>query len=83
MSMPQIILAHPVRTAIGSYNGALKGAPVTELGAITAGNEQHWRRDDRRGPDFCRGERGRAAGPSCRVFSGNALDDDDTDDGGP
>lgn len=34
MSMPQIILAHPVRTAIGSYNGALKGAPVTELGAI-------------------------------------------------
>ncbi|MDH6265831.1 acetyl-CoA C-acetyltransferase [Rhizobium sp. SG_E_25_P2] len=34
MSTRDIILAHPVRTAIGSYNGALKGVPATELGAI-------------------------------------------------
>ncbi|BCH21005.1 thiolase family protein [Mesorhizobium sp. L-8-3] len=34
MSQPEIILAHPVRTAIGAYNGTLKGVPATELGAI-------------------------------------------------
>jgi acetyl-CoA C-acetyltransferase len=34
MSTPDIILAHPVRTAIGGYNGSLKGMPATELGAI-------------------------------------------------
>ncbi len=34
MSQPDIILAHPVRTAIGTYNGTLKGVPATELGAI-------------------------------------------------
>ena len=34
MSKPDIILAHPVRTAIGAYNGTLKGVPATELGAI-------------------------------------------------
>ncbi|MFG1317216.1 thiolase family protein [Xanthobacter autotrophicus] len=34
MSTPDIILAAPVRTAIGAYNGALKGIPATELGAI-------------------------------------------------
>ena len=34
MSTPDIILAAPVRTAIGAYNGALKGVPATELGAI-------------------------------------------------
>ena len=28
-----IVLAHPVRTAIGAYNGALKSIPATELGA--------------------------------------------------
>src|ERR1700753_1944487 len=28
-----IVLSHPVRTAIGAYNGALKGTPATELGA--------------------------------------------------
>jgi acetyl-CoA C-acetyltransferase len=33
MSKRDIILAYPVRTAIGAYNGALKGAPATELGA--------------------------------------------------
>jgi acetyl-CoA C-acetyltransferase len=34
MSQSDIILAHPVRTAIGAYNGTLKGVPATELGAI-------------------------------------------------
>ena len=34
MSSTDIILAHPVRTAIGGYNGTLKGVPATELGAI-------------------------------------------------
>lgn len=34
MSQPDIVLAHPVRTAIGTYNGTLKGVPATELGAI-------------------------------------------------
>ncbi|MCO6425063.1 thiolase family protein [Sinorhizobium meliloti] len=34
MTQPDIVLAHPVRTAIGAYNGALKGVPATELGAI-------------------------------------------------
>lgn len=29
-----IVIAHPVRTAIGAYNGTLKGTPATELGAI-------------------------------------------------
>ena len=33
MSTRDIILAHPVRTAIGAYNRTLKGAPATELGA--------------------------------------------------
>ncbi|WP_043831033.1 thiolase family protein [Muricoccus aerilatus] len=33
--MPQtsVLLCHPVRTAIGAYNGALKGTPATDLGA--------------------------------------------------
>lgn len=34
MSAPQVIIAHPVRTAIGSYNGTLKGVSATELGAV-------------------------------------------------
>ncbi|AFL50596.1 acetyl-CoA C-acetyltransferase [Sinorhizobium fredii] len=34
MSTRDIILAHPVRTAIGAFNGTLKGIPATELGAI-------------------------------------------------
>lgn len=29
-----IVIAHPVRTAIGAYNGALKTIPATQLGAI-------------------------------------------------
>ena len=34
MSTRDIVLSHPVRTAIGAYNGALKSVPATELGAI-------------------------------------------------
>lgn len=34
MSTTDIILAHPVRTAIGAYNGTLKGVAATELGAV-------------------------------------------------
>lgn len=33
MSTWEIVIAAPVRTAIGGYNGALKGVPATELGA--------------------------------------------------
>lgn len=33
MSHAEIVLSHPVRTAIGAYNGSLKGTPATELGA--------------------------------------------------
>ncbi|TCQ99051.1 acetyl-CoA C-acyltransferase [Neorhizobium sp. JUb45] len=34
MSTREIIFAHPVRTAIGGYNGTLKSVPATELGAL-------------------------------------------------
>ncbi|WP_420135080.1 thiolase family protein [Rhodopseudomonas sp.] len=34
MSARDIVLCHPVRTAIGAYNGALKGTPATELGSV-------------------------------------------------
>lgn len=34
MNTRDIILAHPVRTAIGAYNGTLRGVPATELGSI-------------------------------------------------
>ena len=34
MSTRDIVLSHPVRTAIGAYNGSLKSVPATELGAI-------------------------------------------------
>jgi acetyl-CoA C-acetyltransferase len=33
MQAREIVLCHPVRTAIGSYNGTLKSVPATELGA--------------------------------------------------
>src|SRR5207302_4347740 len=33
MSSREVVLCHPVRTAIGTYNGTLKGTPATELGA--------------------------------------------------
>jgi acetyl-CoA C-acetyltransferase len=34
MTSNEIVLSHPVRTAIGGFNGALKGIPAPELGAI-------------------------------------------------
>jgi acetyl-CoA C-acetyltransferase len=34
MSKQEIILAEPVRTAIGTFNGSLKGIAATELGAV-------------------------------------------------
>jgi acetyl-CoA C-acetyltransferase len=34
MAKQEIILAEPVRTAIGTFNGTLKGVAATELGAI-------------------------------------------------
>lgn len=34
MSSRDIVLCHPVRTAIGAYNGTLKGVPVTVLGGV-------------------------------------------------
>jgi acetyl-CoA C-acetyltransferase len=33
MPTREILLVHPVRTAIGTFNGTLKGTPATELGA--------------------------------------------------
>ncbi len=33
MAKPDIVLCAPVRTAIGAYNGSLKGIPAPELGA--------------------------------------------------
>jgi acetyl-CoA C-acetyltransferase len=33
MANHEIVLCHPVRTAIGMYNGSLKGTPATELGS--------------------------------------------------
>jgi acetyl-CoA C-acetyltransferase len=33
MSSRDVVLCYPVRTAIGIYNGTLKGTPATELGA--------------------------------------------------
>ena len=34
MSKQEIIIAEPVRTAIGAFNGTLKGTAATELGAV-------------------------------------------------
>src|SRR6478672_8807731 len=33
MPQSEVVLCHPVRTAIGSYNCSLKGTPATEIGA--------------------------------------------------
>jgi acetyl-CoA C-acetyltransferase len=33
MSAPEVVLCHPVRTAIGTYGGSLKTIPATKLGA--------------------------------------------------
>ena len=37
MSRPEIILAEPVRTPIGAFNGSLKNTPATELGGLVIG----------------------------------------------
>ncbi|MEO4002056.1 thiolase family protein [Mesorhizobium sp. CAU 1732] len=34
MSKRELVICNPVRTAIGAYNGALKGVPASELGAM-------------------------------------------------
>ncbi len=34
MATPEIVICHPVRTAIGTYGGTLKNTPATELGAV-------------------------------------------------
>jgi acetyl-CoA C-acetyltransferase len=34
MTNREVVLCHAVRTAIGAYNGSLKGVPATDLGAI-------------------------------------------------
>jgi acetyl-CoA C-acetyltransferase len=33
MPVREVVLCHPVRTAIGTFNGTLKGTPATEIGA--------------------------------------------------
>src|SRR5260370_36711657 len=33
MQAQEVVLCHPVRTAIGTYNGTLKATPATELGS--------------------------------------------------
>lgn len=50
MSRRDIILSHPVRTAIGAYNGTLKSVPATELGAIVV--QQTLRRAGLSGDDI-------------------------------
>ena len=34
MSTREVVLCNPARTAIGTFNGSLKGVPATELGAV-------------------------------------------------
>ncbi|WP_298355191.1 acetyl-CoA C-acetyltransferase [Rhodoblastus sp.] len=34
MSRREVVLCHPVRTAIGTYNGSLKSTPAVQLGAM-------------------------------------------------
>ena len=34
MTTRQVVLCHPVRTAIGTYGGSLKDMPAPELGAV-------------------------------------------------
>src|SRR5262245_6985683 len=33
MNNPEVVICNPVRTAIGNYNGSLKGTPATDLGS--------------------------------------------------
>src|SRR5262245_43186070 len=34
MSAPEVVICHPVRTAIGGFNGSLKGVSAPELAAV-------------------------------------------------
>jgi acetyl-CoA C-acetyltransferase len=34
MSFPDVVICHPVRTAIGGFNGSLKGVAAPDLGAV-------------------------------------------------
>jgi acetyl-CoA C-acetyltransferase len=34
MTRPDVVLCHPVRTAIGTFNGSLKGVPAPDLAAV-------------------------------------------------
>ena len=34
MQAREVVLCHPVRTAIGTYNGTLQATPATELGSV-------------------------------------------------
>ena len=34
MSTREVVLCNPTRTAIGAFNGSLKGVPATDLGAV-------------------------------------------------
>lgn len=34
MAKPEIVICSPIRTAIGTYGGALKDTPASELGAV-------------------------------------------------
>src|ERR1700739_4500589 len=34
MNTIEVVLCHPVRTAIGAYNGSLKGVTAPDLGAV-------------------------------------------------
>jgi acetyl-CoA C-acetyltransferase len=36
MSTRHIVLSHPVRTAIGAYNGTLKSVPAVVIAALTS-----------------------------------------------
>ena len=37
MMVREIVICHPVRTAIGAFNGSLKSMPATALGAVVVG----------------------------------------------
>jgi len=41
MPSREIVLCHPIRTAIGTYNGTLKGTPATDLGAAVVRETVH------------------------------------------
>lgn len=44
MVSSEIVLCAPVRTAIGTYGGALKSVRAPELGAVVGGVRPHQRR---------------------------------------